>query len=246
MDWYYYQDKMQTGPVSDEEFHKLVENGVVKHDTLVWHAGMENWQAYGTLAAPQSVPETVLPAGQVKCSECQGFFPEEEVIRHGDSYICEDCKPVFLQKLKEGSWSDSSMQYAGFWIRAGAKIIDSIILSIVQWILFLPAGAMLSNMEDPSVAVIYSLVVNLISIGLNVAYLTFFHGKYSATPGKMACGIKVVVEDGSKISYLRALGRACAEWLSAMILCIGYIMAGFDKEKRTLHDRICSTRVIKK
>jgi uncharacterized RDD family membrane protein YckC len=32
--------------------------------------------------------------------------------------------------------------------------------------------------------------------------------------------------------------------LSAMILYIGYIMAGFDSQKRALHDMICDTRVI--
>jgi uncharacterized RDD family membrane protein YckC len=31
-----------------------------------------------------------------------------------------------------------------------------------------------------------------------------------------------------------------------MILLIGYIMAAFDEEKRALHDRICSTRVVRR
>jgi uncharacterized RDD family membrane protein YckC len=33
--------------------------------------------------------------------------------------------------------------------------------------------------------------------------------------------------------------------VSAMILMIGYIMAGFDSQKRALHDMICDTRVIR-
>ena len=64
--------------------------------------------------------------------------------------------------------------------------------------------------------------------------------------GKMACNLKVVVEDGSQITYLRALGRHFAKWISSMILAIGFIMAAFDDEKRTLHDRICETRVVRK
>lgn len=249
MDWYYYQDKTQTGPIGDEEFRELVKTGVIRSDTLVWRAGMENWQEYGVLTAPQAVESAegseVLPEGQVRCSECRRIFSEDEVIRHGDSHICEDCKPVFLQKLKEGSWTGGDYQYGGFWIRVGAKIIDTIIISIVQYAVLIPMGMLMSNVEDPSMVMAYSLLINLISIGFNAAYLTFFHGKYAATPGKMACGLKVIVEDGSKVSYLRAFGRVFAEWLSGMILAIGYIMAGFDSEKRTLHDRICSTRVIK-
>jgi len=62
----------------------------------------------------------------------------------------------------------------------------------------------------------------------------------------MACQIHVVTPYGGKISYARALGRHFAKFISSMTLAIGYIMAGFDDEKRSLHDRICETRVIKK
>jgi uncharacterized RDD family membrane protein YckC len=62
----------------------------------------------------------------------------------------------------------------------------------------------------------------------------------------MACKLKVVTSDGGRVSYLRALGRHFAELLSVLTLMVGYIMAAFDEQKRTLHDRICDTRVIKK
>jgi uncharacterized RDD family membrane protein YckC len=61
----------------------------------------------------------------------------------------------------------------------------------------------------------------------------------------MACGLKVVRPDGEKISYARACGRFFAEFVSSLTLAIGYIIAAFDGEKRSLHDRICDTRVIK-
>ena len=62
----------------------------------------------------------------------------------------------------------------------------------------------------------------------------------------MLCKIKIVDSSGSKIGYGRATGRFFAEILSGMICYIGYIMAGFDDEKRALHDRICNTRVVYK
>jgi uncharacterized RDD family membrane protein YckC len=55
----------------------------------------------------------------------------------------------------------------------------------------------------------------------------------------------VVTPSGGKINYGLACGRFFAEIASAMILYIGYIMVGFDEEKRALHDRICNTRVIR-
>jgi uncharacterized RDD family membrane protein YckC len=88
-------------------------------------------------------------------------------------------------------------------------------------------------------------VVWLLSVSVQCAYETFFIGKMGATPGKMALGLKVVRADGSPVDYARAAGRFFAKILSGIILAIGYIMAGFDAQKRALHDMICDTRVIK-
>ena len=75
---------------------------------------------------------------------------------------------------------------------------------------------------------------------------TWLIGKYGATLGKMACGIRVVRPDGSPVTYLRAFGRYWAKFLSGIMLLIGYIIAAFDAEKRALHDHICDTRVVYK
>jgi uncharacterized RDD family membrane protein YckC len=96
-----------------------------------------------------------------------------------------------------------------------------------------------------SFVIIQFLVMGL-QIAIGVAYTTWFLGRYGATLGKMACKLKVVTAEGDRVSYLRAFGRHFAEWLSGMILLVGYIMAAFDREKRALHDHICNTRVIRK
>ena len=80
---------------------------------------------------------------------------------------------------------------------------------------------------------------------LVVGYNTIMQGKYGATLGKMACGLRVVQPDGAPISYGRAFGRAWAEMLSGFICDIGYIVAAFDDQKRSLHDHIANTRVIR-
>ena len=46
------------------------------------------------------------------------------------------------------------------------------------------------------------------------------------------------------MSLGRAFGRYFGKWLSSFILGIGYIMAGFDSQKRALHDMICDTRIV--
>jgi len=79
---------------------------------------------------------------------------------------------------------------------------------------------------------------------MSMAYFVGFNGRFGATPGKMVLKLKIVRPDGEPISYGRAFGRYFAKMLSSLIFCIGYMMAGWDEQKRALHDRIADTRVI--
>ena len=90
------------------------------------------------------------------------------------------------------------------------------------------------------------ILINGGSTILFMLYNWFFLSKYSATPGKMACGLKVVTTSGMALTSRQALGRAASEILSELTCGIGYIMAAFDHEKRALHDHMAGTRVVKK
>src|SRR5947199_10802714 len=68
---------------------------------------------------------------------------------------------------------------------------------------------------------------------------------YQATLGKMALGLKVIDLEGRRISFARATGRHFAKVLSAIMLLIGFIMAGFTERKQALHDMIAGTLVIR-
>ncbi len=135
----------------------------------------------------------------------------------------------------------------GFGIRFGALLIDAFILWIANLILLVPLGILVPKSGDnPFVFVSFLPLLIIVQYAIPTVYDTWFVGKYGATPGKMACNLTVVVEDGSRVTYLRAFGRHFAKWLSSMILGIGFIMAAFDDQRRTLHDRICETRVVRK
>jgi len=150
------------------------------------------------------------------------------------------------------------MDYAGFWVRFGAIVIDGITMGVAQMVFLVPLNLLLAagstetsaagGTGDPTsmASLLILLLTWFVQIGLSLAYETWFVGRYGATPGKMACRIKVVHADGSTVSYLRALGRYFAKMLSGFTLGIGYIMAAFDHQKRSLHDRICDTRVVRK
>jgi uncharacterized RDD family membrane protein YckC len=185
---------------------------------------------------------------EVVCAQCNRIFPKEETIQYGGDYVCATCKPAFVQKVKEGV-SLEAMSYAGFWWRFLAKLIDGLVLLVVviPYLVYVfgtaikTAPGQVPNFAQLGIQIFGQLAITVFSVG----YKTIFQGKWGATLGKMACGLRVVTADGAPISYARAFGRAMAEILSGMICYIGYIIAGFDSQKRALHDHIANTRVIR-
>ena len=251
MEWYYTDGGRQVGPITGGDVERLVKEGKIVSKTLVWNPEMTDWEEYGKVRARAAA---VLPnetavthtVGQSACSECGRLLSQEDMIRYGSSWVCAVCKPIFVQKLKEGVSLSGTMEYAGFWIRVAAKLIDGIILSVINMSLSVPAGFMMASSSGPYRSFTLTMILNALLIAMQATYTTWFLGRFGATPGKMVCRLKVVTADGGRVSYLRALGRHFAEFISSMTLLIGYVMAAFDDQKRTLHDRICDTRVVRK
>ena len=152
------------------------------------------------------------------------------------------------------------VEYAGFWRRFLALLIDSLVLSIglstvffvlgIFMVLTLGVGAIGSDETVTDIAVVINIMLSFIGfiIAFIVQWLYFAIMESSskqATLGKMAIGIKVTDLDGNRISFGRATGRYFAKILSAMIFYIGFFMAGWTKEKQALHDMIAGTLVVK-
>lgn len=131
--------------------------------------------------------------------------------------------------------------YAGFWIRFLAYFIDSIILGIANiFITFSIFG--MENFTDPESSSVGS---NIVGFVLPLLYFSLLHSSAKqATLGKMAVGIKVVDGNQGQISFLNAVGRFFSKFVSAIILLIGFIMAGFDSKKQALHDKMAGTYVV--
>jgi len=250
MDWYYVRGEERVGPIGEAEFQALAESGVVNASTLVWNADMTDWRPFGELGTPTlaSAGAGDIDMGAHLCAECGLSFPSDEMVRFQDMWVCARCKPVFFQRLREGGELPTQLRYAGFWIRFVAKFIDGILVGVVNMFVMVVLGQSFDPGSAPASPLFFlSLTASsLFGFALQVGYATFFIGKFAATPGKMACGLKVVRTDGGTVSYWRAFGRYFGEMLSGLILYIGYIMAAFDEEKRALHDRICDTRVVYK
>ncbi|WP_424244534.1 putative RDD family membrane protein YckC/Tfp pilus assembly protein PilE [Elusimicrobium posterum] len=143
--------------------------------------------------------------------------------------------------------------YAGFWKRAVAYVIDTVILSFVSGILFFIVGIFIAgsgiasggNSEPAPQEIAVLLLAYAVMILVTFLYFPIMESsKMQATVGKAAMSIKVTDLNGNKLSFWHALGRAFAKIISNLTFCIGYIVAGFTEKKQALHDMVASTLVV--
>ena len=130
------------------------------------------------------------------------------------------------------------MNYAGFWRRFIASVVDSILLTtafnILMWFVF---------PESLKSKQIFLFVITIIPTWLYYALLE--SSAKQGTLGKIILGMKVVDYNNQRISFARATGRYFSKIISAVILMIGFIMVAFTSRKQGLHDIIAGTLVVK-
>jgi uncharacterized RDD family membrane protein YckC len=152
--------------------------------------------------------------------------------------------------------------YAGFWKRVAAYILDAIILYIPSMLIQKMLGgdaaeatmkqAQLASPGDPQVMLAalsqyYSTMLPALMIITLITWLYFAvceSSSWQATLGKLALGIRVTDMQGRRISFPRALGRYPAKYLSTIILFIGFLMVAWTQRKQGLHDLIVGTLVL--
>jgi uncharacterized RDD family membrane protein YckC len=186
------------------------------------------------------------------CSQCRRPFPQSDVVQIAGNWVCAGCKPGYLSRVMAsgGATSAQGWHYGGFWIRFGARMIDGFLLGIVQASLALALFGTFGAQFMPNVirSEPQGLRVSfqILSYGIGFLYEVLFLHYRGATLGKMAVGLQVVRSNGESLGWGVCVARYFMSFVSALILLIGYIMAGFDSEKRALHDRVCDTRVVYK
>jgi uncharacterized RDD family membrane protein YckC len=153
--------------------------------------------------------------------------------------------PVFA------SSAGKAVRYAGFWIRLLAYFIDVLILyamifvvaTVVGFVVGYAAGGSDPPPEDLALRLFGAFVA--VAIACFLFYFIYFpSGKWQATPGKRICGIHIIRVAGGRVTGLLALGRYLSYTVSGFPLGVGFLMIGWNAEKKGLHDMVCATRVI--
>lgn len=154
----------------------------------------------------------------------------------------------------QNSYGENTVVYAGFWVRFAAFLVDSLIVGIFLLIVrlamffgFSVFSILDMNLLDERALFAYTWK-DIILYLAGAAYYIICTYCAGTTAGKWLFNLRVVSADGlegkkltlTDVVYRETIGK----FLSGVVMNIGYILAGMDREKRALHDMLCDTRVI--
>jgi uncharacterized RDD family membrane protein YckC len=175
--------------------------------------------------------------------------------------FCDKCGTA-LQKPSPTTTASAptypaAVEYAGFWKRVLASVIDGLIVGAAWSAIYytLVAAGVVSMPEinetdiEPYIRwmIRYTLVSNAVVFALQTVYFALMESSSrQATLGKMALGIIVTDADGKRISFGRAIGRNLGKIISQIILFIGFLMVAFTQKKQGLHDIMANCLVVVK
>ncbi len=234
---------------------RLHDNLALTEDAAKW--GVESWAlALGMICAPDDSYQLQMSVPNLNASfehqppSVQPQYRQEIPAQYSSSAVPNPSWNV--QPQASGFVQSDSFQaevktreYAGFWKRFLAYILDGVILyifgSVIGFIIGIAYGSASGTAEGSRVVGFF--------LGLILGWLYFAlmeSSRQRATLGKQALGIIVTDLNGNRISFGRATARHFSKFISGAILCIGFIMAGFTEKKQALHDMIAGCLVVKK
>ena len=172
--------------------------------------------------------------------------------------------PTASQTAPPVVYAQPSVQYAGFWLRVVAYVIDGIVMGVAFMALFVPFAIMtglaaalgsIHPGEDPrDVGAVlggtfFLGLVTIVAIGIVGGWL--YHAKMESSPweatlGKKALNLRVTDLNGARVSFKRATGRHFAKLITGLIpLGVGFALAGLTERRQALHDMLANCLVLR-
>jgi len=233
------------GPYPESSIRQWLASGQASGDDLGWYDGLADWQPLSVLF-PDVAPSAAPSAAPVGPPELSPYAPP--------------LSPVEMAPTIASSLDD----YAGFWKRLVAFILDTIVLYIPNTLVMAAMGSEAAKtslqqglkqaLDSGNHELIWAAYGHFytsllpamgVTTLIGIAYFAICESSaWQATVGKLAMGIRVTDLNGQRISFPRALGRYLAKFLSFLILYIGVLMVGWTARKQGLHDMIAGTLVL--
>lgn len=135
-----------------------------------------------------------------------------------------------------------SPQYAGFWIRSLASLID---VALILALFGIPLSMIYGDAYWASDKIIYGAWDFILGWVAPITATLWFWLKLAATPGKLLCKIQVLDADTAQmLTPKQACIRYIGYFLAVLPLGLGILVVGTDKKKQGLHDKLAKTMVI--
>jgi uncharacterized RDD family membrane protein YckC len=138
--------------------------------------------------------------------------------------------------------NEKNYEYVGFWKRAVASLIDTILMMAI----IVPLGIAMHGSYVASVEATFepsSMLINYLLPALAVMAFWYYR---SATPGKMIFNAVIIdAKTGNKLTKGQTAIRYLGYYVSMIPLFLGMFWVGFDRKKQGWHDKMAGTLVVR-
>ncbi|AKG52938.1 hypothetical protein DGWBC_0251 [Dehalogenimonas sp. WBC-2] len=145
-----------------------------------------------------------------------------------------------------------ALEFAGFWRRLGAFVIDLTVLGATasfltpfHWFGFGNFFDLSSFISVPVLSIPFIAIANPVSAMLSSVYFVALWAWRGQTLGMIAAGIKLIRTDGTDVDTGHSITRLLGLIISALPLFLGLVWIAFDERNQGWHDKIAQTYVVK-
>jgi uncharacterized RDD family membrane protein YckC len=207
-----------------------------------------------------------MAAGAAYCSHCGHSFTVAAGSSQPPLMRVAAMAPATGTAISVPAYASSAamprVEYAGFWVRFLAFLIDNVVMGIAFFLILIPLifltrfGSFLEGfhpdqeMNDANIFMLIGIIFLIATVSLLLTWL--YHAlmessEWQATLGKKALGLVVTDMAGNRVSFARSTGRHFGKLLTNLVPAfIGYIMAGFTDKKQALHDMLAGCLVLRR
>ncbi len=218
------KDKVKKSSKSDQ-----IESEIIEHSTWNCEYCEQEVSSKNELLNHQGScmrnPNNIVLESKIMCTKCS----------------CKNLAEAKFCKKCGNELTVYNRNYAGFWVRLGAWLIDftgALFLQILVWVIFESIGY---DTSTTSSAFDWFVVISS-----TVIYFTFFTAIWSTTPGKRIYGLNLIKEDGAKLDWATSFKRSLRQLLSTCLFGFGYRNMSKQGKEQAWHDIESHTFVLKK
>ena len=146
-----------------------------------------------------------------------------------------------------GAPATRTVEVIGIGRRFVAYLIDSIITTIVAWVVGFFLGLVFTiSGGGPDQRGLLNLLAGGLGFLITAAYFVAFWSTTGQTIGNMMLGIKVISTEGEPLSFVGAILRYLGYIISGLVLSFGFASIAFDSKRQGWHDKIANSYVVRK